>query len=122
MVISLYITVLIVRGCFDRMYRFKKIILAPDARTLLQRNYDKLSHIFFYAYYLYIITDFSPAVWNKYSLVNILKDHKLHSPHGLVQFLLVFEKIYCLFIPNRTRNHVISYANDHIFMVLKAFD
>ena len=36
--------------------------------------------------------------------------------------LLVFEKIYCLFIPNRTRNHVISYANDQIFMVLKAFD
>ena len=64
-IISLHITVLIVRGCFDRMHRFKKIIFAPDARALLPRNYDKLSHIFFYAYYLYIITDFSPAVWNK---------------------------------------------------------
>ena len=34
--------------------------------------------------------DFSRAIWNKKALA--LKDYKLHSPRGLVQFSVVFEK------------------------------
>ena len=35
-----------------------------------------------------------------------------------VIILLVFEKIYsCLFIPNCTRNHVITYTNDKSVMI-----
>ena len=46
------------------------------------------------------------------SAVGLTKLTKLHEPVGLVQFV-VFEKIYsCLFIPNCTRNHVITYTNN----------
>ena len=44
--ISLYITVLIVRGCFDRMHNFEWITFALDVRALLLHNYDKLFRIF----------------------------------------------------------------------------
>ena len=39
-------SVLIARGCFDRMHNFEKIAFALDARALLLYNYDKLSRIF----------------------------------------------------------------------------
>ena len=43
---------------------------------------------------------------------------KLHSPYGLVQFV-VFEKIYLFFvILGYTRNHVITYTNSIIFFFL----
>ena len=45
---------------------------------------------------------------NKHLLI-FFKDHKLHSPHGLV------------FIPNCTRNHVITYINTNIPKVLFPF-
>ena len=65
---------------------------------------------------MYIINtlshDFSRAIWNKQALVHFFKDHKLHSPLWARAILLVFEKIYsCVFIPNCTRNHVITYTN-----------
>ena len=43
--ISLYIIVLIVRGCFDRTHGLNKLFSSLDARALLLHNYDKLSHI-----------------------------------------------------------------------------
>ena len=46
MKISLYIIVLIVRGCFDRTHGLNKLFFALDARALLMLNYDKLSRIF----------------------------------------------------------------------------
>ena len=45
--ISLYIIVLIVRGCFERMHSLNKLFFALDARALLLHNYDRLSRIFF---------------------------------------------------------------------------
>ena len=44
--ISLYIIVLIVRGCFDRTHGLNKLFFALDARALLMFNYDKPSRIF----------------------------------------------------------------------------
>ena len=45
--ISLYIIVLIVRGCFDRTHGLNKLFLhALDARALLMLNYDEPSRIF----------------------------------------------------------------------------
>ena len=49
--ISLYIIVLIVRGCFERMHSLNKLFFALDARALLLHNYDRLSRIFFHVYY-----------------------------------------------------------------------
>ena len=48
---------------------------------------------------------FPRAIRNKEVLVNFsVKDPKLHSPDGLVQFCQSEKKIYsCLFIPNCTR-------------------
>ena len=47
---------------------------------------------------------------NKHLLI-FFKVRKLHSLRART-ILLVFEKIYsCLFIPNCTRNHVITYTN-----------
>ena len=46
MKISLYIIVLIVRGCFDRTHGLNKLFFALDARALLMFNYDKPSRIF----------------------------------------------------------------------------
>ena len=43
--ISLYITVLIVRGCFDRTHGLNKLFFHL-VRALLLHNYDKLSRIF----------------------------------------------------------------------------
>ena len=45
--------------------------------------------------------------------IHFFKDHKLHAlPLRACAILLVFEKIYsCLFIPNCTRNHMITYTN-----------
>ena len=39
------------------------------------------------------------------------KDHKLHSPYGLMQFCFLWKSYSCLFIPNCTRNLVITYTN-----------
>ena len=53
--------------------------------------------------------DFSRAIWNKQALVNFFKIALALRDRAI---LLVFKKNYsCLFIPNCTRNHVITYTN-----------
>ena len=99
--ILLHIIVLIVRGCFDGTHGLNKSIFALDARALLMLNYDKLSRII--------------------SCLLLTRNHMIF----LVQFriykhllifsrphiLVVFKKIYsCLFNPNCSRNHVITYT------------
>ena len=66
------------------------MIFALDARALLMFNYDKPSRIF----PCILLTRnhmISSAIWNKQALVNFFKDHKLHSPYGLMQFLFALE-------------------------------
>ena len=54
---------------------------------------------------------FSRAIWDKQAVINIFKDHKIARALGARTILLVYKKIYsCLFIPNCTRNHVITYT------------
>ena len=84
MKISLHIIVLIVRGCFDRTLGLNKLFL-HDACALLVLICDKPSRIFA-CILLTQSHDFSGAIWNKQALVNFFKDHKLHSPYGLVKF------------------------------------
>ena len=55
-------------------------------------NYDKLSGIFPYILLTRNHKVFSHAIWNKQTLVNFFKDHKLHSPYGLVQFCWSLKK------------------------------
>ena len=82
---------IIVCYCFDRThnvtYRVWINIFALAARALPLHNYEKLSRIF-----------------SCILSVNFF--------FFQTSILLVFEKIYsCLFIPNCTRNHVITYTN-----------
>lgn len=37
----------------------------------------------------------SPVKWGEFSLENIPKENKLHSPHGLVQLCRYLKKKYC---------------------------
>ena len=110
MKISLNITVLILRRCFDRMHGFEQIIFALDARALLLRNYDKLSRIFSYILlirnHMIFLVQFGI---NKHLLIFQRPQIALALRARVI--LLVFEKIYsCLFIPNCTRNDVITYT------------
>ena len=73
MKISLNITVLIARGCFDRMHNFEKIAFALDARALLLYNYDKLSRIF--------------------SCILLIRNHIIFLVQfGINKYLLIFSK------------------------------
>ena len=59
--------------------------------------------------------DFSRAIWDKQAVVNFFKDHKIAQALWARTILLVYNKIYsCLFIPNCTRNHVITYTKQGI--------
>ena len=65
---------------------------------------------------MYIINtwshDFSRAIWNKQALVNFFQRPQIALALRARAILLVFKKIYsCLFIPNCTRKHVITYTN-----------
>ena len=56
--------------------------------------------------------DFSCAIWNKQALVNFFQRPQIALVLWACAILLVFKKIYsCLFIPNCTQNHVITYTN-----------
>ena len=46
--ISLYIIVLIVHSCFERMHGLNKLFFALDASAFLLHNYDRLCRIFSY--------------------------------------------------------------------------
>ena len=93
MKISLHIIVLIVRGCFDRTHGLNKLFFALDARALLMFNYDRPSRIF----------PFILLTGNHMTITQIALALQARA------ILSVFEKIYsCLFIPNCTRNHVIT--------------
>ena len=51
-------------------------------------------------------------VWNFCTYTCLLTSNHIEQ----IGILLVFEKVtYCLFIPNCTRNHVITYTNRHLF-------
>ena len=67
----------------------------------------KTSHlVFFHVYYKHLITWFSRANWYKKAFVNVFKDHKSNQSNSQTN------KIYsCLFTPNCTRNHLITYTN-----------
>ena len=68
---------------------FESIIFALDARALLLRNYDKLSRIFFSR--ILLVSDhmiFLVQFGINVHLYIFFKDHKLHSPYGIVQFCL----------------------------------
>ena len=110
MKISLYIIVLIVRGCFDRTHGLNKLFFALDARALLMFNYDKPSRIFpcilLTRNHMIFLVQFGI---NKHLL--IFQRPQIALSLQARPILLVFEKIYsCLFIPNCTRNHVITYT------------
>ena len=93
MKISLHIIVLIVRGCFDRTHGLNKLFFALDARALLMFNYDKPSRIFpcilLTRNHMIFLVQFGI---NKHLLI-FFKDHKLHSPYGLVQFCKSLKKL-----------------------------
>ena len=67
-------------------------------------NYDKPSRIF-------PCVLLTRGIWDKQAVDNFFKDHKIARALGANTILLVYKKIYsCLFIPNCTRNHVITYT------------
>ena len=74
-------------------------------------NYDKPSRIF----PCILLTRnhmISSAIWNKQALVNFFQRPQIALALRVHAILLVFKKIYsCLFIPNCTRNHAITYTN-----------
>ena len=54
--------------------------------------------------------DYSGAIWNQYAAVNFLNTTNCTRPTGSCNFVSL-RKIYsCLFIPNCTRNHMITYT------------
>ena len=56
--------------------------------------------------------DFSRTIWNKQALVSFFQRPQIAHALRARAILLAFKKIYsCLFIPNCTRNHVITYTN-----------
>ena len=56
--------------------------------------------------------DFSRAIWNKQALINFFQRPQIALALRARVILLAFEKNYlCLFIPNCTRNHVITSTN-----------
>ena len=73
-------------------------------------NYDKPSRIF----PCILLTRnhmISSAIWNKQALVNFFQRPQIALALR-VRAIRVFKKIYsCLFIPNCTRNHAITYTN-----------
>ena len=74
-------------------------------------NYDKPSRIFpcmlLTRNHMIFLVEFGI---NKQLLI-FFKDHKIARALGARTILLVYRKIYsCLFIPNCTRNHVITYT------------
>ena len=76
-------------------------------------NYDKPSRIFpcilLTRNHMIFLVQFGI---NKHLLIFFI-DYKLHSPYRLVQFFGSLKKIYSsLYIPNCTRNHVITYTNN----------
>ena len=74
-------------------------------------NYDKPSRIF----PCILLTRnhmISSAIWNKQALVHFFQRPQIALALRVRAILLVFKKIYsCLFIPNCTRNHAITYTN-----------
>ena len=63
--ISLYIIVLIVHSCFERMHGLNKLFFALDASAFLLHNYDRLCRIFSYILLVRNHMVFSRAIWNK---------------------------------------------------------
>ena len=113
MKISLHIIVLIVRGCFDRTHGLNKLFFALDARALLMFNYDKPSRIFpcilLTRNHMIFLVQFGI---NKHLLIFSKTTNCTRA------ILLVFKKIYsCLFIPNCTRNHVITCSKRMQFVI-----
>ena len=95
--ISLYIIVLIVRGCIDQTHKVTcrvKINYFCKVRALcfciIMISYQ-LQAILLIRNHMIFLVQFG----NKQALVNLFKDHKLHKPHGLVQFCWSLKK----FIP-----------------------
>ena len=102
---------MIVRGCFDRTRGLNKSFLhLMRALLMLMFNYDKPSCIFpcilLTRNHMIFLVQFGI---NKHLLI-FSKTTNCTCPKGSCNF--VSKKIYlCLFIPNCTRNHVITYTN-----------
>ena len=73
--ISLYIIVLIVRGCFERMHGLNKLFL--HLMRALCFCIIMIGCLVFFSCILLVRNHMiSSAIWNKQALVNFFKDHK----------------------------------------------
>ena len=108
--ISLPIIVLIVRSCFDQTHGLNKLFFALVARAWLMFNYERPSRIFpcilLTGNHMIFLVQFGTSTCLFFQRPQLARARRARV------ILLVFEKIYsCLFNPNCTRNHVITYTN-----------
>ena len=91
-------------------------ILALDARVLLLLNYDKLSRIcssiLLISNHIIFLVQFG---LNKHLLI-FSKITNCTRLTGSCNFVSIWKMYSCLFIPNCTRNHVITSTNMQMFM------
>ena len=79
-----------------------------DPLTRLGENRVKFLHV----YYWHVITwIFSHIIWDESALESFSKTIIFIRPTGLSSLVRLWKICLCWFIPNCTRNHVITYTN-----------